>query len=111
MFAFFTPREVPPIADLGRDAQVGLLDAAEHFLVQGVDQRLMLAHKGLGVFVLSREVIDDRRILFLVAVTHPRIVIRDLVTMDLQYLWLFLCDRWFHILCNDHELADHDDDE
>ena len=111
LFAFFGLIEVPIVSDPRRHAKVGLLDPAEHLLIERIGKRLVLAHKALGVLILSVQIVYDRRIFILIAITHPRIVIRDLITMNLQNLWNFLCNRWFHILRNDHELADHDDDE
>ena len=57
----------------------------------------MLAHERLGVSVLGIEMIDDRGVFWLIPVTHPGVIVGDLITVDLQNLWLFFGDRWLHI--------------
>src|SRR5687768_1821260 len=90
LFPFFRLRDVPVFAYLCRDAEIGLLDTAEHFLVELIDKRLVFAHMRLGERVLGFQILDYLRILFVAAVAQPGIVVDDLVTMDLQDLRVLL---------------------
>ena len=83
LFAFLRPREIPVTAQPVRNARVGLLYPAEHFLVQRLLESLMRAHKAFGVLVLGCEVVDNRGALRLPAVTHPCVIVGDLETVDL----------------------------
>ena len=104
--------EIPVIPFLIGNTRICLLDPPDHFIVERIDQRLMLPHKGLGVFVFRGQIIDNGRILDLVTIAEPGVVVGDLVTMDLQDLRDFFCDGWFHIcLGNDHCVADYDNDK
>ena len=112
LFAFLGLVKIPMIAHPDRHAQIGLFDSPKHFLIKSIRKPFVLAHKRLGIGILSRQILDYRRVLLLIPITHPRVVVGYLITVNLQNLRLFLSNWCFHnFLGNDHDVADYDDDE
>ena len=98
LLSLLGPVEIPILAILVRYGCVVLFYASEHFLVQRVDEWLMPAHKGLGIGLVVLEVLDYLRVFFVRAVAQPRVVVGDLITVDLQNLGHFFCNGCFHDL-------------
>ena len=86
LLPFLGPGEIEVVAAPDRNAEIGLLNAAQHFLIEGVRERLQALCLGFGVGVLAFQIADDIRILF---VAQPMIVIHhgrtmtDLAVFDL----------------------------
>ena len=59
---------------MSRHAEIGLLDAAKHLLVESVLERLQIRGHRLGVRVFRLEVADHIRVRLL---AQPEVVVRD----------------------------------
>jgi len=65
LLAFDGSCEVGIVAELVGDAEVGLLDAGEHFLIESLPKWLARLEDGVGVGVFAIEVAGDFGIFFL----------------------------------------------
>ena len=90
LLALFGARVIPVVPVAGRDAQIGLLDAPEHLLVERFLQGLPRRHDGFGVRVLGFEVRRDFRVGL---VPHPEIVVLEGVAVDLRFARHLFRDR------------------
>ena len=79
LLALFRARVIEVVADAHRDAEVGLLDAAEHLLVERLLQRLRRLHDRFGVGVLGLQVLDDLGVLLL---SQPEVVVGQRVAVN-----------------------------
>jgi hypothetical protein len=66
LLAFFGTREIEIAAKAGGNRQIGLLDTAEHFLVELFLKSFGAGKHGVGVSVFGVEVGDDFGIIFIV---------------------------------------------
>jgi hypothetical protein len=109
LFALFGPVKVPVVAHLHRNAEIGLLYAAEHFLIKVFGKLFVPSHVRFGVRILGFEILDDLGVLRRVPVTHPGVIVGDLIAMDLEDLgFLFGHRRLYRFLGSAHSYAHND---
>ena len=102
LFTLFGLGEIPITAFLIRYARIGLFYTSEHFLIKVIGKTSVLAHKRLSIFIIVLKIFDYLRIFLVIAVTQPKIIVCDLVTVNFQYSGNFLCNGCFHICLSDN---------
>src|SRR4029077_19164770 len=90
LFALFGARIVVVLAYARWDAQIGLLDVAEHFFIERVLKLLGGPHHLFGVSVFGFEILDDFGVLLF---TEPEVIVLHGVAVNLGYVGNFFGNR------------------